>query len=59
MKIKIRRCSEQDIELLLPLIEAYHEFESIKTSAEHREAAVQQLLADQKLGSIWLITNQK
>ena len=58
MNIEIRRCSEQDIDLLLPLVEAYHEFESIKTSARHRESAVRQLLIDQKLGSIWLITNQ-
>jgi ribosomal protein S18 acetylase RimI-like enzyme len=44
-----------DLELILPMVEGYHEFEKIDSSAAQRESAVARLLADTDLGAIWTI----
>jgi ribosomal protein S18 acetylase RimI-like enzyme len=44
-----------DLEPILPLVQAYHEFEGIGSSAAERESAVGRLLADTGLGAIWTI----
>ena len=45
------------LEELLPLVEAYHAFEEVETSAEQRKIAVSKLLQDKNLGEIWLVRN--
>ncbi len=57
MNITTRQCTEKDIDPVLPLVAAYHQFESLQTSSAHREFAVKKLLTDPKLGTIWLIYN--
>lgn len=44
-----------DLERLLPMVEAYHEFEGIESNAAHREAALRPLLEGVPHGAIWLI----
>lgn len=51
----VRKAGPADLTLLLPLIEAYHEFESIASTEAQRSEAVEPLLRDAALGSIWLI----
>ncbi len=58
MSIRVLCCTKKDIDLLLPLVAAYHQFESLTTSPKDREFAIKQLLADHLLGSIWLIFNE-
>jgi hypothetical protein len=43
------------LEELLPLVAAYHEFEEVETSAEQRSHSVGKLLHDKNLGEIWLV----
>ena len=43
------------LEELLPLVAAYHEFEEVETSAEQRRHSVGNLLHDKGLGGIWLV----
>lgn len=52
---RLQLASINDVGLLLPLVEAYHSFEEIEMSNQHREQALQQLLSDPSLGRIWLI----
>ncbi len=44
-----------DVETLLPLVRAYHEFEGISLGDDERRAAVTRLLGEPHLGTIWLI----
>jgi ribosomal protein S18 acetylase RimI-like enzyme len=44
-----------DLELLLPLVAAYHHFEDVQVSAGLRKNSVARLLGDRSLGEIWLI----
>lgn len=44
-----------DLERLLPMVAAYHEFEGIESDAAHREAALQPVLDGVPHGAIWLI----
>lgn len=53
MKLKFAGIS--DLELLLPLVAAYHEFEHLDSTATLRRTAVEMLLSNQELGGIWLI----
>ena len=43
------------LEELLPLVAAYHEFEEVETSAEQRKNSVAKLLQDARFGEIWLV----
>lgn len=45
----------QDAERLLPMIRAYHAFEGIDVSDEHRAEAIQPLLDGSPHGAIWFI----
>ncbi len=51
----LRRAGPEDLDALLPLVAAYHDFESITSTAAQRSRAVAPLLRDDALGSIWLI----
>ena len=55
MTIELQPASAADLERILPLVRAYHEFEGIDSSTEQRESALGQLLGDARLGGIWLI----
>lgn len=56
MQIELRRATMDDLETLLPLVTAYHEFEAIETSAEQRIDALRFLLGEQEFGALWLIS---
>jgi len=45
----------RDLELVLPLVCAYHEFEGIDSTESRRKSAVGRLLGSANLGGIWLI----
>ena len=55
MKSQLKRADMQDIDLLLPLVAAYHDFEHIDSDEAGRRAALLRLLDNQDLGGIWLI----
>ena len=56
MPVELRRATINDLESLLPLVAAYHEFEGIDTSAEQRIDALRFLLGEQEFGALWLIS---
>lgn len=47
-----------DLATLLPLVQAYHEFENLSLTDEQRENTIQTLLTNQTFGKIWLIDYQ-
>ncbi len=51
----IKIATSQNLEDLLPLMRAYHDFEEISMSDTERRNAVSPLLTDDTLGRIWLI----
>ena len=55
MSIELTLAKPEDLGLVLPLVQAYHEFEGIGSSAVERESAIGRLLADNSLGAIWTI----
>jgi len=55
MKSQLELAEKQDLDRLLPLVRAYHEFEHIDSNAADRRAALLRLLGDRDLGGIWLI----
>ncbi len=59
MTIAIQRASIQHLELILPLVRAYHEFEEVDTTESARESSIRQLLSNHSLGGIWLIYSDK
>ena len=50
--LTVNQAHESDLDKLLPLVAAYHEFESVGTSEEFRREAVSRLLRDSALGEI-------
>ena len=55
MKSQLQLADKQDLDCLLPLVRAYHEFEHIDSDETSRRAALLRLLGDRDLGGIWLI----
>jgi len=55
MNTELRLAEIGDLDQLLPLVTAYHEFEHIESSAGERESALRQLVSEPTLGGIWLI----
>ena len=55
MQHRLQFASLDDLQQLLPLVKAYHQFESIQMSDKHRSLAIQNLLSDSSLGGMWLI----
>ena len=58
MMAEIRLASEKDLELILPLAQAYHEFEGLHVSDSERESAIHTLITNHTLGGIWLIHHE-
>ncbi len=59
MQLDLCRARPGDLEQLLPLVAAYHEFEKIDSSAEQRETALLFLLGEQEFGAVWLIEAER
>ncbi|MDJ0629882.1 MAG: GNAT family N-acetyltransferase [Rhodobacter sp.] len=55
MTAALHLAREDDLERLLPLIEAYHSFEGIVQDAGTRRDAVLPLLSGSPYGAVWLI----
>lgn len=55
MNHRLQRASINNLQQLLPLVEAYHQFEDIHMTDESRRQAVLCLLSDSSLGGVWLI----
>ncbi|MDX1513617.1 MAG: GNAT family N-acetyltransferase [Gammaproteobacteria bacterium] len=55
-KPRLAPAGPDDLEVLLPLVRAYHEFEGVSLSDGARRAAVARLLGNKELGAIWLIS---
>lgn len=53
--ITLEPAGPAQLEELLPLVSAYHAFENVESSSEHRRSSVANLLRDKSLGEIWLI----
>ena len=53
--IQLRKATAADIEQLLPLVAAYHEFEQLDSTEQQRLSALNMLLSDKALGGIWLV----
>ena len=54
-EITLELAEPAQLEELFPLVAAYHAFEEVETSAEHRRLSVGKLLQDKNLGEIWLV----
>lgn len=55
MKIDIHLASLQDLDLIVPLVGAYHAFETLNSTASERKSAVKKLLMNPDFGGIWLV----
>ncbi|MDV3349735.1 GNAT family N-acetyltransferase [Leptolyngbyaceae cyanobacterium CCMR0082] len=55
MHYRLQLASTDNLQQLLPLVEAYHEFERIHMTGKNRKQAIHGLLSDSSLGGIWLI----
>jgi len=55
MPPEIKLASIEDLEILLPLVRAFHEFEDIHIREEQRKSSLTELLTNNALGGIWLI----
>ncbi|AFY97011.1 GNAT family N-acetyltransferase [Chamaesiphon minutus] len=55
MTPEIKIASIEDLEILLPLVRAFHEFEDLHITEEQRKSSLTTLLANVELGGIWLI----
>ena len=58
MNIAIKLARPSDIDILVPLVAAYHRFERIELGAEDRKHAITTLVGDPALGAIWLLSCQ-
>jgi len=55
MALELRLATDADINLLVPLITAYHQFEGIELEPGACAGAIMPLLEHQDLGRIWLV----
>ena len=59
MDLHMRMAITQDLELIVPLVGAYHEFERINSAESERRSSVWTLLNNPAFGAIWLIYADK
>ncbi len=52
---EIKIAAIEDLEILLPFVRAFHEFENLHITEEQRKSSVTALLTNLELGRIWLI----
>jgi GNAT superfamily N-acetyltransferase len=55
MQAEIKIGSIADLEILLPLVREFHEFEELQMTADLRKSSLATLLSNPDLGRIWLI----
>ena len=55
MHHRLQQASTEHLQTLLPLVQAYHQFEDIHMTDESRKQAIGSLLSDSSLGGVWLI----
>ncbi len=55
MKVEIKIALIADLEILLPLVRSFHEFENFQIADDRRKISLTTLLSDRELGGIWLI----
>jgi GNAT superfamily N-acetyltransferase len=55
MKAEIKIASIADLEILLPFVRLFHEFENFQIVDDRRKSSLINLLNNQDLGNIWLI----
>lgn len=59
MNVTIQIASKSNLAELIPLIQAYHEFEGLTLTEIELESAVGKLISDKSLGGIWMIYTDK
>jgi GNAT superfamily N-acetyltransferase len=55
MTTEIKIAAIEDLEILLPLVRAFHEFEDIDITEEQRKSSLAALLTNTDFGGVWLI----
>lgn len=55
MSAVIKLATEDDIQLLLPFVRSFHEFEGLNLTDDEREISVRGLLTKSEFGGIWII----
>jgi GNAT superfamily N-acetyltransferase len=55
MRSEIRIASIEDLEIILPLVQAFHEFETLHITDEQRKDSLTTLLGNVEFGGVWLI----
>ncbi|AFY97039.1 GNAT family N-acetyltransferase [Chamaesiphon minutus] len=55
MKVEIKIASIADLEILLPLVRAFHEFENLQIADDRRKSSLITLLGNKEFGGIWII----
>jgi ribosomal protein S18 acetylase RimI-like enzyme len=55
MTAEIKIASIEDLEILLPLVRAFHEFEDLQIPEDQRKSSLTELSSNPDLGGIWLI----
>jgi GNAT superfamily N-acetyltransferase len=55
MQAEIKIGSIADLEILLPLVGEFHEFEELQMTADLRKSSLATLLLNPNLGGVWLI----
>jgi hypothetical protein len=59
MTPEIKIASIEDLEVLLPLVRAFHEFEDLHITEEKRENSITALLVNVEIGGIWPIYDNR
>lgn len=55
MTLKLKIATTEDLDIILPMVKAYHHFEFMETDNDTRSQAIQTLLNNPQYGKIWLI----
>jgi ribosomal protein S18 acetylase RimI-like enzyme len=58
MSTSIQKATIADRPVLLPLVQAFHEFEDFQLTATQRASAITELLTNATFGGIWLIFDE-
>lgn len=55
MDITLSKANKEDIQVLMPFVTSYHDFEAIDITAQDRQASLLHLIENPALGCIWMI----
>ena len=59
MTIELRLISLDDVDWVIPLVRAYHEFEDVHMTPEERVKSVRELVSNTNYGGIWGIYHEE